>query len=146
MKVSFKSIIQAYSGKDMSIHKVFVTPHNKNFSRLREYVYPCLSEHHHLTGAKLRSASEFWKQVHADFKEDLEIYAYFYNKSVQAENKQNVSAYNVFIMAVCKYSEPFTSLIGDGGVKSVIGANISEWIENGYLQLLDGVLFYGVSL
>ena len=138
---SFKSIIQTYSGKDKTIKKVFITPHNKEFSRIRNFVYPRLTSHHHLQGAKLKAATRLWKMVHEDFKKDLALYAQHYNKIYQSDMKSNVSGYNIFIKAVCKLPAPITNLTGSGGLISTIGPSISEWIYGGFLPPIRGVVF-----
>ena len=138
---SFKSIIQTYSGKDKTINKVFITPHNKEFSRIRKFVYPTLTSNNHLFGSKLKAAVRLWKMAHEEFKNDLTLYARHYNRIYQSEMKSNVSGFNIFIKAVCKHPTPILNLTGIEGLISILGPSISEWIAGGFLPPLRDVLF-----
>ena len=143
---SFKSIIQTYSGKDKSIKKVFVTPHNKEFSRLRQYVYPTLGAHHHQLGTKFKNAVMLWKVVSPDFKKDLEIYTKHYNKKYQSEMKSNLSAYNLFIKVLCKHPTPIENLTGTDSVEQIFGTCILEWMVNGLLPLVKDEKFQNAGI
>jgi len=138
---SFKSIIQTYSGKDKKIKKVFTTPHNKEFSRIRNYVYPTLTANNHLQGAKVTAAARLWKMAHQDFKIDLALYTKHYNKIHQSDMKSDASTYNIFIKALCKHTTPFENITGIGGLISTLGPTITEWIYAGYLPNVGKVIF-----
>ena len=93
MKVSFGYGVGAYSGKLKDV----VFCHHKRSGRvyMRERVYPTLREHHHELGSVTANLHSI--RPSEDYKEDMRIYIFRYNKLKGYENKQIRSWVNLYL-------------------------------------------------
>jgi hypothetical protein len=89
----------------------------------------------------MTAAANLWKSVHDDFKADLVVYANAFNSQRLKDKKLPISAFNVFIKAVCKHAEPFDTLEGFAGLIGIMGETISEWIIRGFLPPVSRIVF-----
>ena len=133
MRYTFHKEIQTKSGRYKGSDIVFKSAKNGTIALGRKYVKPRTTEHNTHSGEKMRAAAEVWQDRHPTMyalKQDLIPYTQQYNSFLRAENKLNLSTYQVYTMAVCKHPKPISSRTE---LFSELGNTVDEWIKNGYL-------------
>ena len=146
MKTTFTCNIRTQSGKDKHANQVFAAYKNGTVCITRAYTKRRLTENNHLVGSKLKAASGLYKLIRDDFKKDLQVYAHAFNHQLLAEDKLPLAPYHIFIKAVCKHTDPITSLDGINGLIMTLGSSISLWIDRGYLPNVSKAKFTNVSI
>jgi len=134
MRITFDKNIRTMSGKCKNGNMVFMSMKNDTICIGRTYVYPKLNDQHEAAGGKLKAATQIWKTLPSPFKNELIAYAKAYNSQVLSARKLPVSAFNVFIMAVCKQEEKMNSI---EEISVALGNTIAEWITKGHLKAVS---------
>ena len=144
MRITFKNDILTKSGKcKMTGETVFKSRKNDTICIQRRFTYPRLTEHHRQAGLKLKAAAEIWKVVSNGFKADLAEYTRLFNMQHLAKRKNFVSAYNLFISALCKHYAPFDDT---SDVMNTYGAKLSSWILTGVLPAVKTEIRFNATL
>jgi hypothetical protein len=134
----FHSLIKAKSGINREHGVVFTAHRNGHFSRYRHFTYPRLSEHHGKMGSLAKVTAVIWSTVSDNFKADLKDYAHFYNLQYRTLDQLLISSYNIFIKAVFKaYHKTNESPDCITTLGTLMGLNVSEWINNGHLPKVN---------
>lgn len=131
MKVTFYKNIKTMSGKCPNGNMVFGSYKNHTVCIVRNFVYPTLTENNELAGLKMKAAAQMWKNLSLDFILDLKRYATAFNHQHLDDRTLPLTAYNIFIMGICKYQEPITDI---NMISSLLGLDLNSWITNGYLK------------
>ena len=126
MKVTFYNNIKTMSGYCKAGNMVFMSVKNDTLCYVRKYTYPTITTHNNNAGNKLKAAAKLWKNLPIDFVADLKRYTAAYNSQLLPIGKGKLSAYNIFVKAVCKLDTPMTSV---SALSGIIGSTIEEWID-----------------
>ena len=131
-RVYFDKEIRAKSGRYKGSDIVFKAARNRTIGLTRTHVKKTrTTDHQLLKGSKLKAASALWHEISASFKADLERYAHAFNSQHLPEDKLYLSAFNIFIKAVCRYSTPIDDL---SVLVMIFGNSLNSWIDNGFLR------------
>ena len=143
MKVTFYKNIKTMSGRCTQGNMVFMSAKNHSVCVARNYVKPRLTENNELMGLKMKAAANIWKSISVGFINDLKTYANAYNHQHLDERTLYISAYNVYIMAVMKYSIPIPSI---SALVTAFGATLEDWIGNGYLKRVNTTATFSANV
>jgi len=89
---------------------------------------------------KYAAVTALYPAVPTGFKQALSQYAQMWNKQHRKSGHGGICGYNVFIMALCQTQVPLMALNDVNDVATLFGATVKEWIDNGLLARVDGVL------
>jgi len=132
--------IRTLSGTNYEKTLIYSSIQNDTKCTVRPYVYPRITSHNHHVGAKMKKAAVLYHALPEGFKESLKKYAHFYNKQWLPQKKLPISAYNVFIMALCSHTVRLVYLFSMETIVSHFGGTIGEWISHGLLRKVKGKL------
>ena len=137
-KTTFSDLLVARSGLSSNRQYVFVTSKDGTGRPFKTHVRRATAsgnttENNELFGERSRVISGLWNSINDDFKEDMRIYTLVFN-SQHRRNLHAVSAFNLFTKVLRSIHSPVFSLID---VSDLIGNNLNEWIENGFLPRVN---------
>ena len=131
-RVYFDKEIRAKSGRYKDSDVVFKAARNRTIGLSRtHFTNVRVTDHQRLKGSKVKAASALWHEVSDSFKADLARYAHAYNKQHHPEDKLYLSAFNIFIKAVCSHSAPVNGL---SDLVMIFGNTLGIWIERNFLR------------
>jgi len=138
MKLILNDHIQIKMGKCHDGKHVYFSKAGSETAYMRRFTYPLITQHNHDFGTKSSKIHALWAGVSTPFKEALKVYANAYNKQLKAPTKANISAYNVWVMALGNSIVDVGDLDNLSSVTITHGTTISNWIAAGLLPSVRG--------
>ena len=137
-RTTFSDLLTARSGLSANGQYVFVTSKDGTGRPFKTHVRRAqvnrnTTENNEIFGEKSRVISDLWNNINDDFKADLRIYTRAFN-SQHRRNLHTVSGKNLFTKVLWSVQAPVFSLLD---VSDLIGNNLNEWIENGFLPRVN---------
>jgi len=138
MKARFVYPIDTLSGKvrETGRHLFRLSKDNLR-SYLCSWTMPTITQHNHDMGLKFNKVVALYALVSTGFKQALDQYANAYNNQHKAKGKDNISGYNVFIMALMNNIVDVGDLNSLSDVVTAHGATLSSWVAAGLLRPVD---------
>jgi len=140
MKAKFVYPIDTLSGKVYTNEHLFRLSKDKLRSYLCKWSMPTITAHNHEMGIKFNKVVALFAAVPSGFKAALDQYAAAYNRQHKALGKDNISGYNVFIMALMNGIVDISNLDSLTDVATIYGTTLSAWVTAGLLRAVDGQL------